>query len=77
MPHYLFHVFNNDHTIDENGRDFPDMTGARDFAIKCIREIMAEEITKGEINLTHRIEIENEQGEMHVVPFSDAVRIGS
>lgn len=76
MPRYRFHVFNDDHTIDGQGRDFPDLTAARIYAIDCARGIMADELQmKGEIDLSHWIEIEDEQGEMDVVPFGEAVTI--
>lgn len=76
MPLYRFHVFNDDHTIDGRGRDFPDPKAARIYAIECARDIMADELKmKGQINLSHWIEIEDEQGEMDVVPFGQAVTI--
>jgi hypothetical protein len=76
MPRYKFHVFNDDHTLDGEGRDFPDIAEARAYAIDCAREIMAEDLKiKGEINLGHWIEIEDEQGEIEVVPFAEAIKI--
>ena len=76
MPLYKFHVFNADQTLDEEGRDFPDLGAARAYALACARGMMAEEIKiRGEIDLAHRIEIEDEQREMHVVPFGEAVTV--
>ena len=76
MPRYRFHLFNDVHTLDDLGRDIADMNEARAYAIKCIRGIMADELNKrGQINLKHWMEIEDEQGDMHVVPFSEAVTI--
>ncbi|HEY1606082.1 MAG TPA: hypothetical protein VGF77_10860 [Allosphingosinicella sp.] len=76
MPLFKFHVFNDDQTIDREGRDLPDLDAARAYAIECARAIMAEEIkAKGDIDLRHWIEIEDQQGEMHVVPFDSAVRV--
>lgn len=76
MPRYRFHVFNNDHTIDDQWHEFADLNDARSYAVKCIRGIMADELTTlGEINLKHRLEIEDEQSAMHVIQFSEAVTI--
>ena len=78
MPQYRFHVFNDDHTIDDQGREFLNLDQARSYAINCIRGIMADELTTdGQIDLKHRIEIGDEQGHMHVVPFGEAVTISS
>ena len=68
--------FNDDHTIDVEGVDFSDLGSARAFAIKSAREIMTDELKeKGRINLSHWIEIEDEEREMHPVIFADALKI--
>ena len=78
MPRYRFHVFNDDHTLDQEGRDFADLESARIYAIGCARGIMADELkVKGEIDLSHWIEIEDEQGDMDVVPFGEVLTIKS
>jgi hypothetical protein len=78
LPRYRFHVFNDDHTIDGDGRVLPDLDAARAYAVEAARGIMAEELrTKGEIDLRHWIEIEDEKGDMTVVTFGDAVTIRS
>ena len=76
VPRYRFHVFNNDHTIDDEGKTFPNLPAARVYAIDCARGIMADELRiKGAIDLSHWIEIEDEEGEMDVVPFGEAIQI--
>lgn len=76
MPTYRFHVFNDDHTIDPDGKVLADLELARAWAIKAAREIMADELqTQGEIDLNHWIEIEDENGEMTVVSFGHAVTV--
>ena len=63
MPRYCFHVFNDDHTIDDAEREFPNIDQARIYAINCIRGIMADELTtRGQIDLKHWIEIEDGRG---------------
>lgn len=76
MPRYRFDVFNDDHTVDEIGKELPDLGAARAHAIEAARDIMSDELkTRGQINLSHWIEIEDERGDMHVVQFRDAVTI--
>jgi Domain of unknown function (DUF6894) len=75
---YRFHVFHDQQTIDRDGKMLQDLDEARAFAIELARQIMADEIKmSGEINLGHWIEIEDEHGEMDVVPFGEALRINS
>lgn len=76
MPRYKFHIFDDDQTIDREGLVFPDISAARDHAIRGARGLMAEDIkTKGRIKLSHWIEIEDEESQMIVVPFGEAVTI--
>ncbi len=76
MPRYKFQVFNDDHTMDPDGKELPDPAAAREYALKAARAIMGDELaTHGEITLSHWIEIEDERGEMSVVTFADAVKI--
>jgi hypothetical protein len=56
------------------GQQFPNFEAARAEAIRSARDIMADELkTNGHINLSHWIEIEDEDGDMTVVTFGDAV----
>ena len=76
MPRYRFHLYNDIETIDEEGRDFPDLAAAHSEAIDNARGLMAADITgKGEINLGHWIELEDDEGEVVIVNFRDAVTI--
>ena len=76
MPRYRFHLYNDVHTVDHEGRDFADLGAARIEALANARELMASEIqTKGEISLSHWIELEDDSGELLVVPFGDAVTV--
>jgi hypothetical protein len=55
--------------LDEEAQDLEGRIFAGD-AGKCARSIMGSELTsRGEITLSHWIEIETEEGEMHVVTF--------
>lgn len=76
MPLYRFHLYNDVETLDEEGRMFPDLEAACADAVQSARSIMGSELTtKGEISLSHWIEVETEEGEMHVVTFGDTVTI--
>ena len=76
MPRYLFHLYNDEQTIDKEGRLFPNLEAACADAAQSARSIMGSELTsKGEITLSHWIEVETEEGEMHVVTFGDTVTI--
>ena len=60
MPHYFFHVFNDDITIDEEGVELPDLAAARAQAVHAARGLICESVQKGHLNLDHRIEIADE-----------------
>lgn len=76
MPRYRFHLYNDVESKDLVGREFADISAARADAIGNARSVMAADIVeKGEITLSHRIELEAEDGELHVIEFRDAVTI--
>ena len=76
MPRYRFHLYNDVETLDLEGRSFPNLAAARADAVRNARAIMASELkSKGEITLSHWIEVETEEGELHIVTFGDTIRI--
>jgi hypothetical protein len=75
MPLFRFHIYNDVETIDHEGKQFPDFRAARDHAIKGARSLMCTGVEKGEINLSDWIEIEDENSDVTVVPFSDALNV--
>jgi hypothetical protein len=76
MPLYYFHVFNDDITIDEEGRECADMDEARTHAIEGARELACESIKQGHLNLDHRIEIVNDAGAREMtVTFREAFTV--
>ena len=76
MPRFRFHLYNDTETIDREGREFADFDAARLEAISNARELMAADIrADGIINLGHWIELENDSGDVLVVPFGDAVTV--
>ena len=78
MPRYLFHLYDDEETLDAEGKHFPSLEAAQAEAVQSARSIMGSELqSKGEITLSHWIEVETEEGEMHVVTFGDTVKINS
>jgi hypothetical protein len=63
-------------TADEEGCELPDLAAARKRAIEGLRDVMAGELRKGEIDLAAYIDIEDEKRAVVMrVPFAEAVRI--
>ena len=77
MSRYFFHVYGDTVAVDEDGQDLASVTIAREAAVRAAREFAAEEITKrGQVQLRHRIEVEDEQGRpVFTLPFSAAFKI--
>ena len=77
MPRFYFHLYNDLDVPDREGADFADLEGARAFAIGQARALVGDTARrKGQIVLGHRIDIEDEAGEVvGAVSFGDAVTI--
>jgi hypothetical protein len=77
MARFYLHLHNDVNVTDPEGRDFPDLNAARrwtrDQARLLVGQVAKDE---GRIVLHHRIDIENEDGEvLDSIPFADAVKI--
>ena len=76
MPRFYFHVFNDETSVDEEGRELPDLEAARAQAIADARSLMSDGLKLGRIVLSHHIAVQNEQGELVLnVTFGDAVEV--
>jgi hypothetical protein len=76
VPHYFFDLHNDIEAIDSEGRDFPDVEAAKVNAIREVREMMCESVQTGRVNLSHRIDVRDESGQViHVVRFGEAVQV--
>ena len=76
MPRFFFHLYNDVFAADEEGRELPDADAARAVAVAEAREMMADGVLKGEITLSHRIEIADESGAVvGTVAYRDAVAV--
>jgi len=77
MSRFYLHVCNgNGFTEDEEGSDYPDIQAARAAAVAGLRDIMASELKRGELNLASFVEIEDEHHKLVLtVNFTDAVGV--
>ena len=79
MPRFYLHLCNGSgFTEDSEGAELSDLEAARSIAIASLRDVMAAELKRGEIDLGSFIEIEDEARQhLITVPFEEAVRITS
>jgi hypothetical protein len=76
MPIFYFDLINDLEVRDEEGRELPDVSAARDAAVLEAREMITEAARQGELDLNHRIEVRNEEGAVvHVLLYGEAVEI--
>lgn len=77
MPRFHFHLYNAVTVRDEEGRELGDLMVAKLAAIKTARRLIADDVvTRGEVTLSHRIEVEDQRGKLALtVRFGDAFRI--
>jgi len=76
MPRYFFDLFNDIQAPDLEGKDLHDLDAARANAVREAREMMAESVTKGRLDLRHYIQVRDDAGQVvTVVQFGDAVVI--
>jgi hypothetical protein len=76
MPRYHFHVLNDIDAADEEGSDIDNLAAAHLMAIDFARDLAAAAVRQGRLNLTHRIDVEDDDGKVLVsVTFADAIDI--
>jgi hypothetical protein len=76
MPRYFFHIYNHDITMDEEGQELPDIEAAREIALGSARDLVCDSVHLGHLNLDHRIEVADQQGEtLIVLTFREAFTI--
>lgn len=76
MPRFYFHLRNDLVVDDDEGMELPNLAAARDHAVFNARSIAAENVHKGRLNLSHRIEIAADSGQiLSTVTFADAVQV--
>ncbi|HEU0044961.1 DUF6894 family protein [Sphingomonas sp.] len=77
MARYYFHSRDaNDEVLDPDGFECSDLKAVIATALNGARDIIAGGARNGEIDLSVRIDVENEAGRIvHSLAFRDAVRI--
>jgi hypothetical protein len=76
MSRFFFHVYDDLDVPDLEGLDLPDAEAARREAIRNARALACEQISKGHLHLAHRIDIEDEAGEVVAsVTFAEAFEV--
>ena len=61
---------------DDEGQNLPDDAAARAEAIKAVRELICEQVRDGRINLSYRIEVEDEDRRpVLTLPFRSVLTI--
>jgi hypothetical protein len=76
VARYYFNLYDDLVSIDDEGKEFPDLDAARGNALREAREMACAQVVAGHVNFRHRIEIADEAGEvLETVHFGDAVQV--
>jgi hypothetical protein len=76
MPMYYFHLYNDEVIMDDQGQELPDGEAAHVVAQANAREMACAEVMAGSLNLTHRIDVADESGDVFsTVRFGDIVTV--
>ena len=77
MPLFYLHVSDGKFFAeDTEGSEFHDVEAARRAAIAGLRDVMAEELKHGQINMASIVEIEDDNHQLVMtVPFLEAVEV--
>lgn len=75
---YFFHIYDEGFFRDEDGIDLSGLHSAQKVAEETARSVMIQQIRGGFLHLGHRIEVEDEHGQVvYRLQFSDAVHVTS
>lgn len=79
MPRYYMHICNGAGFVeDEQGVELADHEAARQRAIEAARDVMANDLRGGELDLSSFIEVEDEAKQLlFTIQFIDAVKLTS
>ena len=76
MPRFFFHVYHDIVAQDEEGTELPNLAAARLHALMGARDLDAEQVRHGHLELSHWIDVVDERGEkVLTLTFRDAVDI--
>jgi hypothetical protein len=78
VPRYFFHIYDELVLHDDEGMEMADAPAAHAAAMAGARAMMCDQLMKGRLDLSHRIEVEDDRGDaVFTLPFGDAVIIES
>lgn len=76
MARYYFNIKNDIVVADPEGQELDNLAAARQQAVHYARDLAAEAVRQGAVDLKHRIEIADEDGEpLLTVTFGEAFSI--
>jgi len=76
MPRFYFHVLNDIDAPDEDGQELANLAAANLKAIDYARDLASAAVRQGRLDLRHRIDVEDEAGEVLLtVTFAEAIEI--
>ena len=76
MPRYFFHVHEEASAPDKDGLLCPTMVAALVEAYRTARAVAADQVLRGRLHLSHRIDVADEGGAIvATVTFRDAVTV--
>ena len=77
MPRFYFDLHNDVDSIDDEGKDLPDLSAAKANAAREVRELVSAGVMEhGKVDLRHYIQVRDEAGaDVLRVHFEDAVTV--
>ncbi len=76
MPRYFFNLINSERITDDEGTELSDADAARAYAVDAAREIIGEDLPKGQLPLGLCFRVTDEDGALvFTLPFKDTVTI--
>jgi hypothetical protein len=76
MPRFFFHLHDDLTVPDEDGRELADLEAAKACGIEEARNVAADQVRDGKLDLNHRIDVADEQSVVvHTIRFADAIAV--
>lgn len=76
MPRFYFHTINDIDAPDREGMELDGLAAANLKAIDFARDLASAAVRQGRLDLKHRIDIENADGEVLLsVKFGEAIEV--
>jgi len=78
VPKFFFHLYDDLVAHDEEGQQLLDQAAAVDVGVRSARHLACAEVLEGHLNLKHRIEVEDESGNLvTTIRFEDVIAVQS